>query len=58
MVLMFADDTIILSTTKEGLQKEMDHMCDFCEKLKLMVYSNKTKVTVEKIIGKTTPQIS
>lgn len=39
MVLMYTDDTIIMSTTKEGLQKATDRMCDFCEKWKLKVNS-------------------
>ena len=46
MALMYADDTIIMSTTKRGLQKAINHMCDFCEKWKLKINSDKTKVTV------------
>lgn len=42
MVLIHVDDTIIMSSTKEELQK----VCDFCEKWKMMLSSGKTKVTM------------
>ena len=46
MVLLYADDTIAMSNTKEGLQKAIDQMCGFCQKWKLKINSEKTKVTV------------
>lgn len=44
--LMYADDLILLSETKEGLQKQIDKMCVFCTKWKLKVNIKKTKVMV------------
>lgn len=52
MVLVYVGDKIIMSTTKEGLQQEIDHMYDFCEKWKLKDKSNKTKsqfLVIEKV---------
>ena len=46
MLLLYAHDTIVMSNTKEGLQKAIDLMCGFCEKWKLKINSGKTKVTV------------
>ena len=46
MVLMYADDTTVMSTTKEGLQRATDHMRDFYEILKLKFNIDQTKVTV------------
>lgn len=45
MLMLYADDTV-MSNTKEGLQKAIDQMCGFCEKWKLNINSEKTKVTV------------
>uniref|UniRef100_A0A667XGE4 ribonuclease H n=1 Tax=Myripristis murdjan TaxID=586833 RepID=A0A667XGE4_9TELE len=46
LVLLYADDSIAMATSKEGLQKAIDHMCCFCKKWKLKINSSKTKVTV------------
>lgn len=46
LVLLYADNTIVMSNTKEGLQKAIDLMCGFCERWKLKINSGKTKVTV------------
>ena len=46
LLLLYADDTIAMSNTKEGLQKAIDQMYGFCEKWKLKINSEKTKVTV------------
>ena len=43
MVLMYADDTIVMAASAEGLQIATDYMFSFCEKLKLKVNSSKTK---------------
>ena len=44
--LMYADDLILLSETKEGLQKLIDKVNDFCIERSLTVNSKKTKVMV------------
>ncbi len=43
-VLMYADDLILLSETKEGLQSQIDKLCDYCTKWKLKVNIKKTKI--------------
>ena len=42
--LMYADDIVIVSTTKEGLQDRMDSLFDFCQEWRLNININKTKV--------------
>ena len=44
--LMYADDLIILSDTKEGLQKQINKLLTFCTKWKLDVNVKKTKVMI------------
>ena len=44
--LMYADDLIIISDSKEGLQKQMDKLNSFCTKWKLDVNIKKTKIMV------------
>ena len=44
--LMYADDLILLSKTKDGLQKQIDELLIFCEKWKLDINVKKTKVMV------------
>jgi len=46
MVLMYADDTVILSNTKLGLQKALDSLSRYCTVWKLAVNPSKTKVCV------------
>ena len=41
--LMYADDLILMSTSKEGLQKSLDSLYNYCEKWKLKINMNKTK---------------
>ena len=41
--LMFADDLIILSATKEGLQKSLDALSSYSQKGKLEINYKKTK---------------
>ena len=43
---MYADDIIVMSTTEEGLQKVIDYMYSYCDKWRLKVNSDKTKVTM------------
>ena len=45
-VLMYADDLILLSESKEGLQRQIDKLCEYCKKWKLSINFNKTKSMV------------
>jgi hypothetical protein len=44
--LMYADDLILLSETKEGLQSQIDKLSDYCTKWKLKVNIKKTKIMI------------
>ena len=44
--LMYADDLILLSETKEGLQTKLDKLKDYCDKWQLDVNIKKTKVMI------------
>ena len=44
--LMYADDLILISTTKEGLQHSLDSLQAYCEKWKLDINYKKSKVMV------------
>ena len=44
--LFFADDLILLSTTKEGLQNSIDCLSEYCIKSKLTVNLDKTKAMI------------
>ena len=44
--LMYADDLVILSDSKDGLQKQVDKLSSFCSKWKLTINVRKTKVVV------------
>ena len=44
--LMYADDLILISQTKEGLQKQLDKLNEYCLKWKLEVNSKKTKIMI------------
>lgn len=44
--LMYADDTVICSETKEGLQRSLNSLRDYCLKWNLTVNDKKTKVMV------------
>ena len=46
MVLMYADDTIILSDSAAGLQKALDALHTYCATWQLQVNCSKTKVVV------------
>ena len=41
LVLLYADDTIVLSNTAAGLQKALEDLCNYCTKWKLQVNSSK-----------------
>ena len=44
--LMHADDLIVISSTKEGLQNSLDSLQDYCKKWKLDINYKKSKVMV------------
>lgn len=46
MVLMYADDTIIMSNSAEGLQRALDNLQSYCDIWGLNVNSSKTKITI------------
>ena len=41
LVLLYADDTIVLPDTAAGLQKALEDLCNYCTKWKLQVNSSK-----------------
>ena len=45
-VLLYADDTVIFSESKEGMQSALNIFQSYCDKWKLTVKVNKTKVLV------------
>lgn len=45
-VLLYADDTILLSETPFNLQCQLNHFADYCEKWKLKVNIGKTKIMI------------
>ena len=45
-VLMYADDLVLMSLSKEGLQKCLDDLHSYCKKWKLKVNTDKTKILI------------
>ena len=45
-ILMYADDLIILSESKEGLQKQIGKLENYCTKWRLQINEKKTKVMI------------
>ena len=45
-LVLYADDTAILADSPEGLQKSLDLLDNYCEKWKLTVNAEKTKIVV------------
>jgi ABC-type methionine transport system ATPase subunit len=45
-VILYADDTVILSETKEGMQQALDILESYCEIWRLQVNVAKTKVMI------------
>ena len=43
-VLFYADDIAILSETEEGMQKMLDKLNDWCNKWRIVINENKTKI--------------
>ena len=46
LVILYADDTIILADTHEGLQKGLNALFEYCKSWKLTVNATKTKVLI------------
>ena len=46
LLLLCADDTILLSNSPTGLQKALSDLCNHCKEWKLQVHSSKTKIIV------------
>ena len=53
--LFYADDVVIFSSTQSGLQSEIDRLYDYCNKWKLKLNTDKSKVVV---FGKRTSRIT
>ena len=45
-LLLYADDIVIFSSTSDGLQKGLDVLSDYCQKWKLTVNTEKTKIMI------------
>ena len=45
-LLLFADDAVIISDSKEGLQSSLPQLESYCKKWKLIVNVSKTKVVI------------
>ena len=45
-LLLYADDSVIFSSTREGLQMGLDVLHDYCTKWRLTINTDKTKVMV------------
>ena len=50
--LLYADDLLLLSTTEDGLQHNIDRVTSFCKKWGLSINTDKTKVMVFSKSGK------
>jgi len=46
LVMLYADDTLILSETPEGLQRALNILVDYCDRWKLVVNRDKTKIVI------------
>jgi len=45
-LLLYADDLILMSTSPEGLQRQLDALASFCEQRQLTGNLSKTKVVI------------
>ena len=43
---MYADDLVLISRSKEGLQRQIDTLQDYCQKWKLDINIKKTKTMI------------
>ncbi len=46
LLTLYADDTVLFASSKENLQKCLDGLKQYCDKWKLEVNANKTKIIV------------
>ena len=46
LITLYADDTVLFASSKEGLQKCLDGLKQYCDKWKLEVNADKTKVVI------------
>ncbi len=46
LVLMYADDTVILCDSEEGMKQALVALCTYCNEWKLKLNSNKTKIVI------------
>ena len=46
MIILYADDTVILADSIESLQNSLDILADYCNEWALSVNSSKTKVCI------------
>ena len=46
VVLLYADDTVLLADNEQELQNSLDAFYDYCERWKLKINMNKTKVVI------------
>ena len=51
-LLLFADDAVLFSETADGLQQSLNNLKDYCQKWKLKVNVEKTKVVIFKKGGR------
>ena len=49
---MYADDTVIISESAEGLQKQLNDLYDHCNEWKFKVNTLKTKIVIFRNRGK------
>ena len=52
-ILLYADDIVLLSESKEGLQKSLDILHEYCSTWKLQVNTDKSKIMIFNSNGKT-----
>ena len=46
LIIMYADDTVLFASSKENLQKCLDGLKLYCDKWKLQINADKTKVMI------------
>jgi flagellin-specific chaperone FliS len=52
-ILLYADDIVLLSESKGGLQNSLDELYRYCSNWKLQVNSDKSKIIVFNSNGRT-----
>ena len=51
-LILYADDTVIISESAKGLQKQLHDLYDYCNEWKLKVNKLKTKIVIFRNRGK------